>query len=84
MSDTAGLIGPGNPEGMAMQYVGLVWEGLQVGLLLGVAKRPGPAEAERRAAKATDAFMRLHPDLGVGKGSRRAASSCSRRAASTR
>lgn len=33
-----------------------------VGLLLGVAPAPGPAEAEHRAHKATTAFMRLHPD----------------------
>ena len=33
-----------------------------VGLLLGVAARPAPAEAEQRAIKATSAFMRLHPD----------------------
>ncbi len=57
-----GLIGPGEPAEMAMQYLGLLWEGLMVGLLLGVAARPEPAEAERRAAKATAAFMQLHPD----------------------
>ena len=33
-----------------------------VGLLLGVAATPEPAEAERRATKATAAFMQLHPD----------------------
>jgi hypothetical protein len=47
---------------MAMQFLGLVWEGLMVGLLLGVAATPEPVEAERRAAKATAAFMQLHPD----------------------
>ena len=57
-----GLIGPGEPAEMATQYLGLLWEGLMVGLLLGVAARPEPAEAERRAAKATAAFMQLHPD----------------------
>jgi AcrR family transcriptional regulator len=57
-----GLIGPGEPAEMATQYLGLVWEGLMVGLLLGVAATPEPAEAERRAAKATAAFMQLHPD----------------------
>ena len=34
-----------------------------VGLLLGVAATPEPAEAERRATKATAAFMRLIPIL---------------------
>jgi hypothetical protein len=47
---------------MAMQYLGLLWEGLRVGLLLGVSPSPKPAEAARRAAKATAAFMQLHPD----------------------
>jgi AcrR family transcriptional regulator len=56
------LIGPGEPAGMAMQFLGLLWEGLMVGLLLGVAATPEPAEAERRAAKAAAAFMHLHPD----------------------
>jgi len=57
-----GLIGPADPMEMAMQYLGLVWEGLMVGLLLGVEPEPGLAEAERRAAKATAAFMQLYPD----------------------
>jgi len=61
-AQSAGLIAVGNPTEMAMQYLGLVWEGLQVGLLLGVAKRPGPVEAARRATRATDAFMQLHPE----------------------
>ena len=57
-----GLIGSGEPIEMATQYLGLLWEGLMVGLLLGVAGTPQPAEAERRATKATAAFMQLHPD----------------------
>ncbi|HLY47165.1 MAG TPA: TetR/AcrR family transcriptional regulator [Stellaceae bacterium] len=55
-----GLLGAGEPTEMATQYLGLLWEGLMVGLLLGVAPTPGPAEAEFRAHKATSAFMRLH------------------------
>src|SRR5262245_13412975 len=61
-AQSAGLIGPGEPMELATQYLGLVWEGLMVGLLLGVAGRPEPAEAERRAKKATVAFMQLYPD----------------------
>jgi AcrR family transcriptional regulator len=60
-AQSAGLIGPGKPTEMAWQYLGLLWEGLMVGLLLGVAAMPEPAEAERRATKATAAFMKLHP-----------------------
>ena len=61
-AQSAGLIGQGEPVEMAMQYFGLVWEGLMVGLLLGVSATPGPDEAARRADKATTAFMQLHPD----------------------
>ena len=61
-AQSSGLLGPADPTEMAAQYFGLLWEGLMVGLLLGVAPAPGPAEAEHRAGKATTAFMRLHPD----------------------
>jgi AcrR family transcriptional regulator len=61
-AQSSGLIGSGEPSEMAAQYLGLLWEGLLVGLLLGVAATPMPAEAERRATKATAAFMQLHPD----------------------
>ena len=62
-AQSAGLIGPGEPNEMAWQYLGLLWEGLIVGLLLGVAATPEPAEAEQRATKATPAFLQLHSDL---------------------
>src|SRR5215469_3944343 len=65
-AQSAGLLGPGEPNDMAWQYLGLLWEGLIVGLLLGVAATPEPAEAERRANKATAAFMQLHPDPTLG------------------
>jgi AcrR family transcriptional regulator len=61
-AQSGGLLGPGDLTVMATQYFGLLWEGLMVGLLLGVAQAPGPAEAELRAGNATAAFMRLHPD----------------------
>ena len=59
-AQATGLLGPGEPTEMAAQYLGLLWESLMVGLLLGVAATPEPADAERRAAKATAAFMHLH------------------------
>jgi AcrR family transcriptional regulator len=61
-AQSAGLIGAEEPTQMAAQFLGLVWEDLMVGLLLGVTATPEPAEAERRATKATAAFMQLHPD----------------------
>ena len=61
-AQATGLIGAEEPTQLAAQFLGLVWEDLMVGLLLGVAATPEPAEAERRAAKATASFMQLHPD----------------------
>jgi AcrR family transcriptional regulator len=61
-AQSSGLLGPGEPAEMAAQYFGLLWENLMIGLLLGVAAAPEPPEAERRARKATAAFMQLHPD----------------------
>jgi AcrR family transcriptional regulator len=63
-TQAAGIIGLGDPAEMALQYLGLVWEGLMVGLLLGVESPPEAPEAQRRAAKATAAFMQLHPEPG--------------------
>jgi AcrR family transcriptional regulator len=65
-AQSTGLIGPGDPVEMAVQYLGLVWEGLMVGLLLGVAPTPEPADAERRAGNATAAFMQLHAAAAPG------------------
>ena len=57
-----GLLGQGDPDEMATQYLGLLWESFMVGLLLGVAATPSAAEAELRATKATSAFFALHPE----------------------
>jgi hypothetical protein len=64
-AQSTGLIGKGGPTEMARQFLGLLWEVLMVGLLLGVTVTPAPAEAARRTTKATVAFMRLHPDPGA-------------------
>jgi AcrR family transcriptional regulator len=61
-AQATGLIGTGEPTEMAAQYLGLVWEGLRLELLLGIAATPEPAKAEQRATKATAAFMQLHPE----------------------
>jgi AcrR family transcriptional regulator len=61
-AQSIGLVGPGEPREMAAQYLGLLWENLMVGLLLGVAATPEPVASERRATRATAAFMQLHPD----------------------
>jgi AcrR family transcriptional regulator len=64
-AQSSGLLGPGDPAEMATQFFGLLWEGLLVGLLLGVDQAPAPDEAELRAGKATAAFMRLHCDAAI-------------------
>jgi AcrR family transcriptional regulator len=66
-AQSAGLLGPGESAEMAAQYLGLLWEGLMIGLLLGIAAPPEPAEAVRRANNATAAFMQLHPDPAQGR-----------------
>ena len=66
-AQSIGLIGPGEPTEMATQYLGLLWEGLMVGMLLGVDATPEPAEAERRATNATATFMQLRPDPAKGR-----------------
>ncbi len=58
----AGLIGPGAPAAMASQFLALLWEGLMMSLLLGIADAPKADEIERRAANATAAFLQLHPE----------------------
>jgi AcrR family transcriptional regulator len=58
-AQSAGVLS-GQPDKMADQYIGLLWGGLMVGLLLRVVERPGPREIARRAADATTAFLKLH------------------------
>ena len=59
-AQSAGVIGEGDPTQMATRYLGLLWEGLQVSLLLGVAQTPKKDEIKRRADRATTAFLQLH------------------------
>jgi hypothetical protein len=61
----ARVIGAGDPSEMATQYLGLLWEGLMVSLLLGVASTPKEDEIKRRAGRATSAFLQLHARAGT-------------------
>jgi AcrR family transcriptional regulator len=54
----------GSPVELAEQFIGLLWRDLLVGLLLGVAERPGPREIAARARGAAAAFLQLHPLSG--------------------
>jgi transcriptional repressor AefR-like protein len=55
-AQSARVIGAGDPSEMATQYLGLLWGGLMVSLLLGVASTPKEGEIKRRASKATARF----------------------------
>jgi AcrR family transcriptional regulator len=54
----------GHPAELAEQFAGLLWSDLMVGLLLRVAEPPDPQEIDRRANRATEAFLRLHTPSG--------------------
>ena len=66
-AQAAGLIGKGDPDEMASEFLALLWRGLLLDILLGQATAPSPAEIERRATKAAKALLQLHP-LAVGAG----------------
>jgi AcrR family transcriptional regulator len=57
---SAGLL-DGDPGKMAVQFAGLLWGNLMVGLLLGVAHRPNHREIGRRARDAATAFLQIYP-----------------------
>jgi AcrR family transcriptional regulator len=50
----------GRPAELAEEFAALLWRDLLVGLMLGVAERPGPRELAARAREATAAFLKLH------------------------
>ena len=61
-AQSLGFLAAGDATEMAGEFLALLWEDLQVSLLMGVISRPARPEVERRAAKATTAFLRLHPE----------------------
>jgi AcrR family transcriptional regulator len=50
----------GEPTEMADHFVGLLWGNRMLGLLLGVAQRPGASEIAHRAEAAATALLRLY------------------------
>jgi AcrR family transcriptional regulator len=65
-AQSAGLVEQGDPQEMARQYIALLWEDLMVNLLLRLRAAPAQSEIERRAEKATRAFLQLHPQPASG------------------
>jgi AcrR family transcriptional regulator len=56
----AGSLGPGDPPRMMEQFFGLLWGDLMMSRLLGVVPSPAPAEIQRRARDAAEAFLKLY------------------------
>ena len=54
------LVVPRDADELAGRFFALLWEDLLLRLLLRLAKRPAPAEAEQRARAATDEFLKLY------------------------
>ena len=59
-AQATGILGHGDPQQMMEHYFALLWGDLMLGLLLGVASRPKPAEIGKRAQAATEAFLKLY------------------------
>lgn len=61
-----GILGPGEPQQMMEQFFALLWGDLMLNRLLGAVGVPKPAEIDRRARSATDAFLRLYANQASG------------------
>jgi AcrR family transcriptional regulator len=59
-AQAAGTLGRGDPQRMMEQFFALLWGDLMLGLLLRVVAAPNPAEIDRRARAATEAFLKLY------------------------
>ena len=60
-AQTAGVLGPGDPDALGEQFFSLLLGERRLRILLGTAPTPTEEEIERRAKSATEAFVRLHP-----------------------
>ena len=59
-AQSARVICAGDTSEMATRFLGLLWEGLMVSLLLEVTSTPKEDEIKRRANRATSTFLQLH------------------------
>jgi AcrR family transcriptional regulator len=59
-AQAAGILGEGGPQEMMEQFFALLWGDLMLRRLLGAAPAPKPAEIQRRAQAATEAFLKLY------------------------
>jgi hypothetical protein len=56
-----GLIGAGDPNSMATNFLAVLWGGLLIQLLLRVRDAPTPDEVDARARAATKVILTLYP-----------------------
>jgi AcrR family transcriptional regulator len=63
-AQSAGLLDRADLGLMVGRFSALLLENTVVSLALGLAKRPGPSEIQRRARDAANAFLRLYPEPG--------------------
>ncbi len=63
-AQTAGILADGDAQRMMEQFFALLWGDLMVKRLLGAVAVPKPAEIDRRARAATEAFLKLHARAG--------------------
>ena len=59
-AQASGILGQGDPQQMMEQFFALLWGDLMLSILLGVTRRPKPAEIGKRAGGATEAFLKLY------------------------
>jgi AcrR family transcriptional regulator len=58
-----GILGRGDPQQMMEQFFALLWGDFMLNRLLGAVGAPNPAEIDRRARSATEAFLKLYANL---------------------
>ena len=59
-AQAAGILADRDPEQMMEQFFALLWGDLLLGRLLGVTTASKPAEIDKRAYAATEAFLKLY------------------------
>lgn len=65
-AQTQGLIGPGDPAAMAAHFLGTLWGGLLIQLLLRVREAPTADEIAARARTAADTMLKLYAPVRTG------------------
>jgi len=70
-AQSAGLLAHADLNRMTGQFMALLLGDVVMSMALGLAKRPGPSEIQRRANEAAQAFLQLHPEHSAKRGTSR-------------